>query len=275
VASDQNVSTLSIDPEISDSPIENELPTYRAISNAAIFSVVFGAMAIFCWANPIFYAASIIAVALGMLAHRSIRQFPDMLTGNGIANAGISLGLVFGLGCATYTVVQTFVRTRMADTYARQYESVLNRNSLADLLYYNLHPEGRKDQTGEQLVKSLETSQAKEKMMMQEKYGSLLTLNRRLKASKDEHVEFVKIESVGIDDNNAAEMPVFALAVYKITGPGNKEFKEPEQYALAILKGRQKGKQYEWWVDSIRFPYTPKSYVAPTKAPDDGHGHAH
>ena len=37
---------------------------------------------------------------LGMLAHRTIRRYPDMLTGHGLANAGIALGLIFGLGSA-------------------------------------------------------------------------------------------------------------------------------------------------------------------------------
>ena len=78
----------------------------------------------------------------------------------GLANAGIALGLIFGLGCGTYTTVQTYVRTRMSEKFAHQYEGILQSNSLADLLWYNLHPDGRKDQTGEQLVKTARISQA-------------------------------------------------------------------------------------------------------------------
>jgi hypothetical protein len=275
VAIDQKVPTLTTDTESPDSPIENELPTYRAISTRAIFSVVFGAMAIFCFAHPVFYGAAVVAVVLGVLAQRAIRQHPDMLTGRGLANAGIAVGLIFGLGCGTYTAVQTYVRTRMAERYARQFEAVLKTNSLADLLFFNSHPEGRKDHSGEQLLKTYETSKAKDKMMMEQKYSGLLALNRRLKASKDEHVEFEKIESVGVDDRAGTEMPVYALAVYEVHGPGSKEFPEKQQYALAVLKGRQKGKQYEWWVEELKFPYTPKTYEPPVAAPDDGHGHAH
>ncbi len=98
MATDQKTSTLNIDAESPDSPIENELPTYRAISNRAIFSLVFGAMAIFCFAHPIFYVAAVLAVVLGVLAHRAIREYPDMLTGHGLANAGIALGLDFWPG---------------------------------------------------------------------------------------------------------------------------------------------------------------------------------
>ena len=61
----------------------------------------------------------------------------------------------------------------------------------------------------------------------------------------------------------------------KCMAPATRSSPKKQQYALAILKGVPKGKQYEWWVDDVRFPYKPKSYVAPAKAPDDGHGHAH
>jgi Domain of unknown function (DUF4190) len=275
VATDQKTSTLSIDPDVPDSAIENELPTYRAISSRAIFSLVCGALAIFTFAHPIFYLSAILAVVLGIVAHRTIRQHPDMLTGRGFANAGIALGLIFGLGCGTYSTVQSYVRTRMAETFARRYQGILQTNSLPDLLWYSLHPEGRKNQTGEQILKSLETGKSRDKMAMETKYGQLLALNKRLKASADEHVEFVTIEAVGEDDSRGLEMPIFAVARYAVHGPGNKSFPEKEQYALAILKGRLNGKEYEWWVDDVRFPYTPKTYVPVAKAPDDGHGHAH
>jgi Domain of unknown function (DUF4190) len=272
---DQKVPALTTDTESPDSPIENELPTYRAISTRAVFSLVFGAMAIFCFAHPVFYGAAVLAVVLGVLAQRAIRQHPDMLTGRGLANAGIAVGLIFGLGCGTYTVVQTFVRTRVAESFARKYEDVLKTNSLAELLFLSTHPESRKDHSGEQLLKNYETSKAKDKMMMEQKYSGLLALNKRLKTSKEEHVEFERIESVGVDDRAGTEMPVYALAVYAVHGPGTKEFPEKTQHALAVLKGRQKDKQYEWWVEELRFPYTPKSYEPPVAVPDDGHGHAH
>jgi Domain of unknown function (DUF4190) len=261
---------------VPSSAIENELPAYRAISAQAIFSTVCGAVAIFTFAHPFFYLAAILAIVLGIVAHRAIRQHPDMLTGRWLANAGIALGLIFGLGSGTYTTVQSYVRTRLSEQFAHKYEGILQTNSLAELLLYNLHPDGRKDQTGEQLLQMLESTKPKDKMMAEQKYGSLLALNKRLKASKDEHIEFVAIEAVGEDDSRGIEMPVFALAVYEVNGPGNKEFPEKQQFALALLKGRLKDKQYEWWVDEIKFPYKPKSYVPAAKGPpDDGHGHAH
>jgi Domain of unknown function (DUF4190) len=275
VATEQKTNTLSLDPELTGSAIENELPTYRAISRQAIFSVVFGAVAIFTFAHPLFYVTAILAIVLGILAHRRIRQYSDVLTGHGLANAGITLGLIFGLGVGTFTTVQSYVRTHMATQFARKYEGILQSGSLADMLWYSLHPDGRKDQTGEQLLKTLDTTKPKEKMSMEQKYGQLIALHKRLTSSKEEHVEFLRIESVGEDDSRGIEMPVYAFALYEVHGPGSKEFPEKEQIALAILKGRPKDKQYEWWVDDVRFPYVPKSYVPAAKVPDDGHGHAH
>jgi hypothetical protein len=275
VATDQKTSTIGIEGEVPGSVIDNELPTYRAISKLSIFSVVCGALSLFCWAHSVFYIAPVLAVVLGFLAYRSIRQYPDMLTGNGLASAGIALGLVFGLGSGTYTTVQSYVRSSLASRFAKHYAETIQSSSLAEVLKLHLHPTARMDQTGEELVKKLESSSAKEKMMMETKFGPLVIIRKRLAASKDEHIEFVGIESVGEDDSHGAEIPIVALASFKLHGPGSKDFPEKEQYALAVLKGMLKGKQYEWWVDDIRYPYTPLTYVAPVTAPDDGHGHAH
>lgn len=272
----QKSSTLGIDPGLPDSVIENELPTYRAISNLAIFSVASGALSLFSWAHPMFYLASVMAVVLGFLAHRKIRQYPDMITGQGLASAGIALGLTFGLASGTYATVQSYVRTRLAERFAKQYAETVQTGTFADILTMHLHPESRKSTTGEEMQKQLEKSSAKEKMAMDQRFGPLMTLRKRMESSKEEHLEFVRIEAVGEDDSHAAQIPIYALALFEIHGPGSKDFPEKEQYALAVLKGLLTGKQYEWWVDDLRFPYTPRTYVAPVAAPPgDGHGHAH
>ena len=276
MATDQKTNTLGIEPGLPGSVIENELPTYRAISNLAIFSMVAGLLSIFSWAHPFFYLAPVLAVVLGFLAHRAIRQYPDMLTGHGLASAGIALGLILGLGSGTYMTVQSIVRTRLATVFAKQFATAVKSAPLADVLTMQTYPPNRKDTSGEQLQKQIETASSKEKMMMEQKYGPLLALRKRLGSSSDEHIEFVKIESVGEDESHGtAQIPIYALALFELHGPGSKDFPAKEQFALAVLKGLMNGKQYEWWVDDIRFPYTPRTYTAPTKAPDDGHGHAH
>jgi uncharacterized membrane protein (DUF485 family) len=276
VATEQKISTLEFEQASGDSPIPNELPTYRAISTLAIFSLICGLAASFSFAHPFFYVLAVLAVALGFLAHRAIRQYPDMFTGQGLANAGIALGLIFGLTSATYAFVQTYVRTRQAEKFAKQYAEILESPALADALLQSLHPDARKDQNGETIQKKLESTAPRERMSMDQRYGQLISLKKRLQSSKEEHVNFVKIEGVGDDEGNGIEIPIYAAALYEVHGPGSKEFPEKLQYAMAILKGRLKGKQYEWWVEDVRFPYTPKSYEPPAPKPvDDGHGHPH
>ena len=53
----------------------------------------------------------------------------------------------------------------------------------------------------------------------------------------------------------------------KCMAPATRNSPSKTQYALAILKGRQKGKQYEWWVDDVRFPYTPQELCAGRRRP--------
>jgi hypothetical protein len=276
VATDQKSGTVEIEPRTAGSVIENEIPTYRAISRQAIFSLVCGALAICTFAHPFFYVAAALAVVLGFLAHRSIRQYPDMLTGTGLANVGITLGLIFGLVTGTYTTVQTYVRARQAEQFGKQIAHVLEASTIAEIISYNLHPSARSDPKHvEEMLKKLESPSPKDKMTVDQRYGPILALRKRLQASKNEHIEFVRIEAMGDDEGRGAEIPFYALALYDVHGPGSKDFPESQQYALAILKATVKGRKYDWWVEDVKFPYLPKTYVPSAKPVDDGHGHAH
>jgi len=121
VATDQKSSV--IDDELAQTPsaIENELSTYRAISQLAIFSLICGVLALFSFAHLFFLAFAILAVVFGILANRAITRLPDMLTGRRLANAGMALGLVFGLISSTYTIVQSLVLTREAQQFGQKY----------------------------------------------------------------------------------------------------------------------------------------------------------
>ncbi len=127
MASDQNTSI--IDPELDevDPVIPNQLPAYRAISVGAIFSLFFGILSIFSFAHWSFYVFSILAIGTGILANRTIRRYPDMLTGGSLAKAGITMGLIFALVSGTYTGVQSYVQTRAAESFAKKYVEILKR----------------------------------------------------------------------------------------------------------------------------------------------------
>jgi hypothetical protein len=275
VASDQNTSI--IDPELDqvDAVIPNQLPAYRAISAQAVLSVFFGILAIFSFAHSFFYVFSILAIGIGILANRAIRRYPDMLTGGSLAKTGIALGLIFGLVSGTYTGVQTFVRTRAAERFARKYAEVLKTGSEGDVLWWSLYPTMRKDKTPVQVLKEFETAKTKERMMAEQKTSSLRSLRKRLASSKDQDIQFVQIKDVGLDESHGADVTIFAVAVFEVEGPGNKEFPEKHQNAAAIFKGVAKGRQYEWWVDDMKYPYNLETIAPSVKPVDDGHGHAH
>jgi hypothetical protein len=257
--------------------IDNEIITYRAISGMAVVSVVCGILASFSFASLYFLAFSVAAIGAGFLALRSIKRFPDMFTGRGLANAGITLGLVLGLAAYTYEFVTNYVRTSDAGRFAKHYAEVMKTGSLGDILLLDMNPAMRKGKSAKDAESDLEAAQAKpkEKMSMDQRITPIRTLRKRLAASPNENFHFVDIEGHGIEETHGAAIQYYAFALFEAEGPGSKEFPETKQYALAILKGQPAGRSTEWWVDDIKFPYVPQTYALPTQAADDGHGHPH
>jgi hypothetical protein len=275
VATDQKVSLIDAETNQVGSVIENELPTYRAISRLAVFSVIFGFLALFSFAHWLFYLFAILAILAGIAANVAIKRYPDILTGRGLASAGITMGLIFGLASVTITTVQGYVLNREAEKFAKKLAVILKAPTAADAMWWGLYPDARKDKTPIQYLREVEAAKGKERMAADQKMGQLKKLLKRLTAAEGEDVHFVKIESSGIDDGRGLELGIYALAVFEIEGPASKEFPETRQFAAALLKARTKGQRYEWWVDTYIFPYKPSSFVPPEKPVDDGHGHAH
>jgi hypothetical protein len=274
VATDQTSRLLVDEPAETVPAIENEIPTYRAISTRAVFSLICGILASFSFANLFFAVFALLAVVLGVWANRAIKRHPDMLTGNGLANTGIALGLVFGLVATTYSGVQGLVLTQAAAKFGREYAEAVQSADLGKMLWYTLPPDMRKDKTSAQALHEYESAKPKEKMMMEQKNAPMQSLRKRLAASKEDKFHFVDIESQGSDEQGRS-LGYYATALFEVEGPGSKDFPQKHQYALAIFKGRVQGRHYEWWVEDVRFPYQPRSFRAPDKPVDDGHGHAH
>jgi hypothetical protein len=275
VASDQN--TGVIDPEFdqSESVIENQIANYRAVSVRAILSVFFGVLALFSFASETFYVAAILAIVFGVLAKRAIHRYPDMLTGERLANAGIAMGLIFGLVTVTYSGVQTFIRTREATKFAAEYVKVMESASDGEMLWYNIPPVQRQEKSAKQALLEFEKAKGKDRMMLEQKLQPWTALRRRLKSSTDQHLKFAGVESVGLDETRGGEGIIYAVVVFEADGLTSKDYPGP-QFAAAIIKAKTSSRHYEWWVEDLRFPYTPKSFV-PTPPPkaDDGHGHSH
>ena len=219
MATDQKSPPVADEAALLPSSIENEIPSYRAISKYAIFSVLFGIVASFSLASLFFLVFSVIAVILGILAHIGIKQYPDMLTGRRLANLGIALGLIFGLVVATYTTVQYLVLKREAERFGEIYAKVLAEGNLGDALWYGMYPDSRKDKTPADALRDQQGKGQfrKERMFMDQKLAPLQGLKKKLAAASGTHLHFVDIEKQGIDESGA-QIAYFATALYEIEG---------------------------------------------------------
>jgi hypothetical protein len=267
--------TISAEPTSPSSPvIENEFSTYRAISRGAVFAAIFGLLSLFCFADPwSFLAFPVLAIVTGVLADRRIQRFPEILTGRKLAQAGIAMGLCFSLMALTLGTVQRFVYSRSAAKFSEKYVEILQKGTLGDMLWYGINPKSRLETTPEKI---LEQSRAKAADpegggMAEMRNGPYKRIMSRIATGGDQHIEFVRIENVGMNEDKP-----FAMALFKIHGPVSKEFPEEEQLIGAVLKSLNDGSEFPWWVEEIQFPFKSTDSLAPAPKPvDDGHGHAH
>jgi hypothetical protein len=251
------------------SAIENEIPTYRAISPQAVLALVFGVLALFSVTHLIFLVFALAAVVTGALADRKIQRLSDVLTGRRLARAGIALGLVFGLGAPTTWLVQIQIRQAEATKFAKRFTEILKNGSAEEAFWYKQPPALRKGKTPQEIIAEI-TKGSRDPRMLDRDLAPFRAIKSRLTAAKGEEIHFEKVErhdSEGFDSH--------AAALLELHGPGSKDFPETEQHALVVMKGSCRNGKMEWWVEGLRFPYTPSTYTAPVKPVDDGHGHAH
>ena len=153
MAIDQTPSPSASPPESSAIPaIDNEFPTYRAISSMAVLSLIFGLASVFCYAHLVFLLLSAGAVILGWVALRKIRQFPDVLTGAGLARVGIGIGLLFGLTSLTRVLTEEFTIKLDAGQFAKFYIGVIKDEDESIALWYQQSPAYRKEKKEPQLM---------------------------------------------------------------------------------------------------------------------------
>jgi len=269
VATDQKTGDVLTEP-LAGSVIENELPTYRAISPRAVFSLICGILSLFSLAHPFFYVFAVLAVVLGLSADRNIQRYPDMLTGRGLAKAGAAIGLIFGLGVFTVTAVQAYLVSRNASGFAGHYANLVRTGGLGDILLMHIPPSQRKGMTPAKVLEQMTKSKREEAAMMDMKHASIKNLKKRLE-QKDQEIHFEKLEAEGVEG-----LTHVALALFDVHGPASKDFPAQEEHALVVMKGTAGDQGLEWWVDDVRYPYKLASAKLPESKPaDDGHGHPH
>ncbi len=169
MATDQKINVIDAGTDEIASVIENELPAYRAISRLAVFSLIFGFLAIFSFAHWFFYLFAILAIVAGVAANMTIGRYSDVLTGKGLASAGIALGLIFGLAAGTVATVESYVRNREAEKFAKKLVVMLKAPSPGEAFWWSHHPDMRKEKTPIQYVHEVEAAKGKERMAMDQK----------------------------------------------------------------------------------------------------------
>lgn len=267
---DPNIQAPATDPG-TVSAIENELPAYRAISPRAIVALILGILAVLSFASWYFLSLAVAAVLVGYLADRKIQRFPNVLTGRGLAQAGMGLGLIFGLTAVTITTVQGVLRTNQAKAFSRIFINAAKKGTFDQIVWFSHHPDARALSTPEKLTAEMEKQQGGP-MMIDQKFGPHRALKKAL-GEPGADIHFKSIESHGEDGLNP-----FAAVVLEVDSPQAKNPAEKEQHALAFMKGtKTRTGRYEWWVESLQFPYKPSGvpFQPPAKHADDGHGHSH
>ncbi len=169
MATDQKTSLIDAESDQIGSVIENELPAYRAISRLAVCALIFGFLALFSFAHWFFYVFAILAIAVGTAANVRIKRYPDLFTGRGLASAGIAMGMIFGLSAATISTVETYVRNREAERFAKQLVVAFKTPNSGEASWWTLHPSLRKEKTAVQYLHEVEAAKGKEKMMHEQK----------------------------------------------------------------------------------------------------------
>ena len=264
-----------------ESPIENELATYRAIAPSAVASLIFGVAAVFSFADYRFLIAAGLAIGFGVLALLKLRRQPEALTGGGMARVGIALGLGLGLSAVTFDFVSNWLVARDAERFVRgDIVTLLNDRDFDGTLWYKMPPDERRGMTPEQTSASIKSSLDSDPMRFDSIAGSLSrVIETRLRPHKEAAARFDRIEKSGYDG-----MTPFAVALVRIEGAGplpkdlartTSGGTDPDRpdYLGVVMKRAGTGDNQAWWVSDYLYPYNPESYrEAPVKI-DDGHDH--
>lgn len=272
---------MAIDPQAPPGPepaayvsaIENELPTYRAISSLAVGSLISGLVGGLAFADLRFAVASALAVVLGGLSLWKIRQQPDALTGGAIAQAGIALGLIFGLSSVTLTYTQSFLLARRAEAFIRrEIVPILNDRNLDETLWFKAPPDDRRGMTPRQVRDRFADPKNPDPFFFEMAIGSVGVLMKELRARPDAQVVFDRVEQTSYDG-----ITPIVLARLRVEDDDHDHAgHDPSRsYIGLVVKSQGEGKNQSWWVGDYLFPYKPNTYEAPVKSVEAEHGHDH
>jgi hypothetical protein len=120
-------------PTVGFSPGESDLlDQYRSISWLAVTSLVLGAASCTVLFSPLLCWLPILAVALGVVAQRSIRQQQPRLAGRAAALCGVALALFFGTWGLSQATLRRAIICRQARNYAQQWLELVQAGRLLE-----------------------------------------------------------------------------------------------------------------------------------------------
>ena len=250
------------------SAIENELPAYRAISALALVSLGLGVVSLLSFADLTFLVASVGAIVLGVLADWKIRRMPDILTGRGFAQAGVILGLIFGLSALTNDQVDRILLTRKIGQFADKYAAILKDEGVLEAFWYRQHPSVRAGKSPKQVEEMMLSSGRDSKAEFQSQIKQIQGIKDRL--GPGGHLHRAVLESYGYD--RLTPYGAIVLEMENAIAP-NGPYESND--LLIEIKGEKAGREIKWWVTEIQPNYHRKTYRLRVKPVDDGHGHGH
>lgn len=262
------------------SPIENEITSYRAISSLAVTSLIFGLLSFLCFASVTFQLFALLAVFFGFLGLRSVRRYPELITGSGLARAGIMLGIICGLSAITITTVQSQMRVSEARKFAEMYLQVVKDGSLAQNAWYRLDPEARANTKPENMPETMTTPGPDGRSTFEMFTTPVAAIKEKLGSAPTANLRLDKIERHGVEG-----LTPWASVLLRVEGLPDHEHKQGESehdheaeeakgHALVYIKGKNIDGRTQWWIDEFVYPYKPMSQVIASKPIDDGHGHS-
>jgi hypothetical protein len=248
VAIDSHPPIPPLDTDL-DSPIDNELPAYRALSPLAVLSVVLGIASILVFTSLNFAVLAGIAIVAGLLAQRQIRRQPEIWTGTSMAKLGIGVALVFTLAAFTIANVQSWIYATEATKFAKLYVKAMETGTRDDLVYYQAAPEMRVGKSAKQVADEMAAGGRDAREFEMHNPG-MTALGKRLAVNPRPAVEFQ-----GIESQNVQGMTVHAGALVKLVGgPGEKE----SEYALLHIQGNLQSPGFGWTVSEVQYPHQVK-----------------
>ncbi len=288
--------------DIVEGSIDENVLTYRAVHPLAIVSLILGILSVFCFVSPYFLAVALLAVICGGFALRAIHRQSDQFVGGGFCRVGLTLALVCAGASVTISSMQDYLLRSEMRKFLRAYEVVLKEGSLADVVFYRTFPPVRFGFTHAGLLEDYQTPRENaDTERINEIVSSVRVIRERVqgrvKGRDPDPLRFVKLLSAEYDTKSQVAN---AIGLYQFDGgadysphinnkvqamPDLDGLSKPEgyEYVLVVLRGlprskfltedlsnEESGYSFLWYIDNLRYPYTPEGLAASAIEGGDG-----